>query len=218
MFFHFDPMYFVFLAPAFLLMIIAQFWVKRAYAVGMQIPSRLSGAAAARYILDEAGCQDVAIRPDTHTDVVFASCSGATSTGDYQILQNTTAPSTAWVQVQTQPTQGRTSLAIAPSQPSTIYAMATVNDSTSPIYHALLAVYRSTSNGDKSTWTTQVTNADSNPTNTLLLTDVRTAITTFCNTGGAVLATACTKSRSASCVPRARLSAWCSSVSTCSRT
>jgi uncharacterized protein len=61
MFFHFDPMYFVFLAPAFLLMMIAQFWVKRAYASGMQIPARLSGAAAARYILDEAGCQDVAI-------------------------------------------------------------------------------------------------------------------------------------------------------------
>jgi Zn-dependent membrane protease YugP len=61
MFFHFDPMYFVFLAPAFLLMMVAQFWVKRAYANGMQIPARLSGAAAARYILDEAGCQDVAI-------------------------------------------------------------------------------------------------------------------------------------------------------------
>jgi uncharacterized protein len=61
MFFHIDPMYFVFLGPPFLLMMIAQFWVKRAYAVGMQIPARLSGAAAARYILDQAGCQDVAI-------------------------------------------------------------------------------------------------------------------------------------------------------------
>jgi Zn-dependent membrane protease YugP len=57
----FDPMYFVFLAPAILLMVIAQFWVKHAYASGMRIPARLSGAAAARYILDEAGCQDVAI-------------------------------------------------------------------------------------------------------------------------------------------------------------
>jgi Zn-dependent membrane protease YugP len=59
--FYFDPMYFVFLAPAILLMVIAQFWVKHAYASGMRIPARLSGAAAARYILDEAGCQDVAI-------------------------------------------------------------------------------------------------------------------------------------------------------------
>jgi Zn-dependent membrane protease YugP len=70
MFRFFDPMYFVFLAPALLLMVIAQFWVKRAYAVGMQIPARLSGAAAARYILDEAGCQDVAIEevPGTMSD------------------------------------------------------------------------------------------------------------------------------------------------------
>jgi Zn-dependent membrane protease YugP len=70
MFFHIDPMYFIFLAPAILLMVIAQFWVKRAYAVGMQIPAKLSGAAAARYILDEAGCQDVAIEevPGTMSD------------------------------------------------------------------------------------------------------------------------------------------------------
>ncbi len=60
--FFFDPMYFLFVAPALLLMLFAQFWVKRAYAVGMQIP--------ARYILDEAGCQDVAIEevPGTLSD------------------------------------------------------------------------------------------------------------------------------------------------------
>ena len=139
------------------------------------------------------GCQGLAIRPDTPTDIVFASCSGATAAGDYQILQNTTAPSTAWVQVQTQPTQGRTSLAIAPSQPTTIYAMSTVNDSTSPLYHALLAVYVSTSGGGAGTWTTQVTNTDPNPINTLLLTDSRTATdppgstTNYCSGTGPVV-------------------------------
>jgi Zn-dependent membrane protease YugP len=62
MFFHyFDPMYFVFIAPAIALMLYAQYRVKSAYAAGMQIPAKLSGAAAARYILDQAGCQDVAI-------------------------------------------------------------------------------------------------------------------------------------------------------------
>jgi Zn-dependent membrane protease YugP len=70
MFFHFDPMYFVFLGPAILLMLYAQFRVKSAYARGMQVPAKLSGAAAARYILDEAGCQDVAIEetPGTLSD------------------------------------------------------------------------------------------------------------------------------------------------------
>jgi uncharacterized protein len=62
MFFHyFDPMYFVIVAPAIALMLYAQYRVKSAYAAGMQIPAKLSGAAAARYILDQAGCQDVAI-------------------------------------------------------------------------------------------------------------------------------------------------------------
>jgi uncharacterized protein len=66
----FDPLYFVFLAPAILLMLYAQYKVKSAYAAGMQIPARLSGAAAARYILDQAGCQNVAIEemPGTLTD------------------------------------------------------------------------------------------------------------------------------------------------------
>jgi len=61
----FDPVYFVFLAPAMLLMMWAQWRVKSAYASAMQIPSHLSGAAAARYILDQGGLHDVAIE-ETH--------------------------------------------------------------------------------------------------------------------------------------------------------
>lgn len=56
-----DPMYFVYLAPAMLLMAWAQWRVKSAYGQAMQMPSRLSGAAAARYILDQAGLHDVQI-------------------------------------------------------------------------------------------------------------------------------------------------------------
>lgn len=57
----FDPIYFVFLAPALLLMFWAQFRVKSAFHFGMQVPARLSGAAAARHILNEAGLQDVGV-------------------------------------------------------------------------------------------------------------------------------------------------------------
>jgi uncharacterized protein len=68
--FFFDPLYLVFVAPAILLMLYAQYKVKSAYAAGLQIPARLSGAAAARYILDQAGCQDVGIEevPGTLSD------------------------------------------------------------------------------------------------------------------------------------------------------
>jgi len=61
----FDPMYFLILAPAMLLAAWAQMRVRSAYSHAMQIRSRLSGAAAARYILDQAGLHDVGIE-ETH--------------------------------------------------------------------------------------------------------------------------------------------------------
>src|SRR5258708_15465723 len=56
-------MYLIFLSPAILLMLWAQFRVKTSYARAMQIPAPLSGAAAARHILDQAGLADVDIQP-----------------------------------------------------------------------------------------------------------------------------------------------------------
>lgn len=135
------------------------------------------------------GCQDLVVRPDLTTDTLFASCSGATSTGDYQILRNTTAPSSTWVQVQTQTNMGRASLAIAPSQPTTIYAMAADYDTKSPYNRGLLAVFRSSSGGDPGTWTRQVDNTSSVGLNTLLLSDVRDSTTALCANGGPVAPT-----------------------------
>ncbi len=57
----FDPIYFVFLAPALLLMFWAQMRVKSAFRHGQEVPASLSGAAAARHILDESGLQSVGI-------------------------------------------------------------------------------------------------------------------------------------------------------------
>ena len=59
--FFFDLWYFVYLTPAILLALWAQMRVKATYAQGMRIDAQLSGAAAARYLLDQAGCQDVRI-------------------------------------------------------------------------------------------------------------------------------------------------------------
>jgi Zn-dependent membrane protease YugP len=60
---HFDPLYFVFVAPAFLLAMWAQFRLKSIYHQATQEPASLSGAAAARYILDQAGLHNVAVEP-----------------------------------------------------------------------------------------------------------------------------------------------------------
>jgi len=59
----FDPMYFLLIGPAMLLGLWAQFKVKSAYRQGSQIPVRsgLTGAQAARRILDQNGLQSVGI-------------------------------------------------------------------------------------------------------------------------------------------------------------
>lgn len=61
MFMPFDPVYLLFAAPAMMLMMWAQYRVKSTFAEAEQVPASLSGAAAARHILDEAGLHDVAI-------------------------------------------------------------------------------------------------------------------------------------------------------------
>lgn len=57
----FDPLYFVILAPAILLMMWAQMKVKSSYAQALEVPVRLTGAEAARDILDAAGLREVMI-------------------------------------------------------------------------------------------------------------------------------------------------------------
>ncbi|MDZ4657377.1 MAG: zinc metallopeptidase [Bythopirellula sp.] len=57
----FDFTYFVYIAPALLLMLWAQMRVKSTFAAAQKVATPLSGAAAARHILDSAGLHNVAI-------------------------------------------------------------------------------------------------------------------------------------------------------------
>lgn len=59
----FDPMYWLMLAPALLLGLWAQARVRSAFARAQQEPAPMTGAAAARYVLDSAGLRQVAIEP-----------------------------------------------------------------------------------------------------------------------------------------------------------
>jgi Zn-dependent membrane protease YugP len=61
MFYYWDPHYFLYIAPAFLLGLWAQMRIQIAYSQAQQRPAPLSGAAAARHILDSAGLQNVEI-------------------------------------------------------------------------------------------------------------------------------------------------------------
>lgn len=57
----FDPMYFLYISPALLLAFWAQMRVKSTFAKAQQVQASLSGAAAARHLLDAAGLQNVGI-------------------------------------------------------------------------------------------------------------------------------------------------------------
>jgi Zn-dependent membrane protease YugP len=66
--FFFDPVhlnvwYFIAIAPAVLLGMWAQMRVRSTYAQASQVPASLSGAAAARHILNSAGLSEVPIEP-----------------------------------------------------------------------------------------------------------------------------------------------------------
>src|SRR4029078_9328974 len=57
----FDPIYLLFISPALLLGLWAQFRIRSTSAAASKVAPPLSGAAAARHLLDSAGLQNVAI-------------------------------------------------------------------------------------------------------------------------------------------------------------
>jgi Zn-dependent membrane protease YugP len=59
--FYFDPLYMIWIAPAVLLALWAQWRVQASFAAASREAAPLSGAAAARHILDSAGATDVRI-------------------------------------------------------------------------------------------------------------------------------------------------------------
>ncbi len=59
----FDPLYFLFIAPAFLLSMWAQWRIKATFSQASQVPTGMSGAQAAREVLDSAGLHNVTIEP-----------------------------------------------------------------------------------------------------------------------------------------------------------
>ena len=130
-------------------------------------------------LLDQAdilGCLDLAIQPGA-PNYVFASC-GTFYPG--AIFRSTDAAGQQqWKEVVRIPNMGRTSLAIAPSDQKTMYALsASVAGGT--FDGGLLAVLRSDSNGDPGSWNATVNNASTNVVNRLLLSNPVQAVYADC--------------------------------------
>jgi hypothetical protein len=127
------------------------------------------------------GCLDLALRPDRSEDVLFASCGSYEQATVYRFPR--AADRSDVEVVLREPDMGRTSLAIAASNPDVIYALAASN-ADGPRGHyrqGLLAVYRSDRGGTAGSWQTRVNNNDPTLLNTLLLTNAATAAGPVCN-------------------------------------
>jgi len=136
------------------------------------------------------GAMDLVMRTDQATDYIYAAVGTFARS---HIFRNTDAAgSGTWQDVFSDVNQGRTSLAIAPSNQNIIYALATCNAcgaGTNPNFptlsytDGLLGVFRSTSSGDAGSWTTQMRNNSATLQDTLLLSNPVNGALTQCGIG-----------------------------------
>ncbi|MEO7145424.1 MAG: hypothetical protein ABI165_18160 [Bryobacteraceae bacterium] len=129
-----------------------------------------------------SGCQDLVIRNDQPTDYLFAAC-GTVPNPPTAIFRNVDAAGSGqWESVFSAPNMARTSLALAPSSQSIVYAVSATLE-LGNYRGGLLAVYQSASNGDSGSWQTQVANTDPNRLNTALFTNPREMFADVCSNG-----------------------------------
>lgn len=128
------------------------------------------------------GCLDLVIQPHKE-DYVFASCGTFAQATVWRALD--VEQGQTWAPVLSEPNMGRTTLAIAPSNPDVIYALSAFYDPAvvNPQDHALLAVYRSSTSGAAGSWQTRVHYTDGNRLNTVQLTNPVYAFLADCGFG-----------------------------------
>jgi len=135
------------------------------------------------------GCMDLAIQYHQETELsekqnyVFATCGTFAQATVYRALDVDAGQT--WEAVLSQQHMGRTSLAVAPSNPAVIYALASYYNVAvvDPNDYALRAVYRSTENGAAGTWQTRVDHTAANKLNRVQLTNPVYAFLADCGFG-----------------------------------
>ena len=124
------------------------------------------------------GCLDLAFRGDTANDYLFAACGTLDQGTVYRAAQ--AEGDAAWSAVLSEPGMGRTSLAIAPSDPSVVYALAAQNGG--DLDQGLFALFRSSQSGDPGSWNVQTRpGAIADTFGPLLLTNVISAMRGDCD-------------------------------------
>lgn len=123
----------------------------------------------------KGGCLDLALRAGTDGDYLFASCGVFEQATVYR--SKNAESDDAWTPVLSPDGMSRTSIAIAPSNPSIVYALAAQNPS-----QVLLGVYRSEHDGDPNTWTLQQSR-DGDSVGSLILENPTSATDSICSDG-----------------------------------
>jgi len=115
------------------------------------------------------GCLDLAFRPGTGSDTLLASCGTFAQATVY--LNPAAETQRLWQNALSETGMGRTALAVAPSDPRIVYALAASNlpGPNGTFQQGLHAVYRSENGGAPGSWEARVRNTDSAKLNTLLL-------------------------------------------------
>jgi len=121
------------------------------------------------------GCFSVKAEPIPPTDNVLAACgtfggnSNFSANANGIVFRNTDAGGVGvWTNVLSNPNQGRTTLAVAPSNPLVVYALAAAGEQTGGTYDdGLLGVWQSTDGG--ATWNPRVQAVDGDNSNQNLL-------------------------------------------------
>lgn len=134
-----------------------------------------------------SGCTDMAMQEKRALGFVFVSCGRTTSQGTiWRVLDSDTSSA---VSVMSLAGQGRSSIAIAPSNESIIYiASAQRNAGAGPGQYGLHGIYRSTANGNAGSFTTQragntAFTSTADKINKLLLSNPVIALLTECGFG-----------------------------------
>jgi hypothetical protein len=116
------------------------------------------------------GCLDLAARPHAASDYLYVACGTLDQATVYRNVD--AAAGSAWSAVLSEANMGRTSIAVAPSNPDVVYALSASNASAPANFNqGLLAVFRSNGAGAAGTWKAVVKNTATDRLSTLLLTN-----------------------------------------------
>lgn len=116
------------------------------------------------------GCLDLAARPGAGSDYLYVSCGTLDQATVYRNID--AAADGAWSAVLSEASMGRTSIAVAPSNPDVVYALSASNVAAPGGFNqGLLAVFRSNQAGAAGTWKAVVRNTATDRLSTLLLTN-----------------------------------------------